>query len=344
MHDLQDTGRRERVGVQHFWTGMLALLLLAIAGPVAGHGSVTAGDDACVIRIGFYTAHFKIYQPGRSGHREFCEDLPATGETVFVMEYLHESLGEVPIEFRIIRNPTGLGRFTRAGDLPAAAGLDALTLLHRAPETAPDVLVARHEFARKGDYVGMVTARHPVTQQAYVAVFPFAVGGQGPGLALPLLVLLLLAQAGYWWSRGSLQAWLRRWMPRLALLLLVPLPVGDAVAAEADFSAFTLSRDGRYRVRFEPDVLPLPLNLMHGWMLQVQSSDGQPADGLELSLSGGMPAHDHGLPSAPQVQALAEPGRYRVEGLRFHMQGEWVLQLLVRSAGREDLVRLAVRL
>lgn len=322
---------------------LLSLLLLAPA-LVHAHGSVTAGADLCIIRIGFYTAHFKVYQPGRSGHREFCEDLPAGGETLFVMEYMHESLGTVPLEFRILSNPTGLGRFTRLEDLPGAGELEALTLFHQGPATAPDVLTARHVFSEEGDYIGVVTARHPTTQEEYLAVFPFEVGRSSWGFAPLLLGALLLAQLGYWWSRGSLSQWRRRWSAPALMMVLLLLGTTESLRAATDETGFVSSQNGSFRVRFVSGVQHLPLNVMHAWTLQLQNSEGKPLSGAQLTLIGGMPAHNHGLPSAPQVLPMAEPGFYRVEGLRFHMQGEWVLELTVQHEGREDRASLSVKL
>src|SRR5689334_21915181 len=99
----------------------LLLLLCCVfnAPALLAHGSITAEGDLCIIRIGFYTAHFKVFQPQTSRDREYCEDLPDTGESVFVMDYVHKGLSEVPIEFRIIRDATGLGRFARLADVLA---------------------------------------------------------------------------------------------------------------------------------------------------------------------------------------------------------------------------------
>ena len=75
------------------------------------HGGVVADGDLCIIGISYLQAHFKIYQPLIDGHEEFCEDLPNATESVFVMEYMHDELARVPIEFRIIHDVTGKGRF-----------------------------------------------------------------------------------------------------------------------------------------------------------------------------------------------------------------------------------------
>ena len=83
----------------------------------SAHGSATPENDLCIIRIGYYRAHFKIYLPLTREHDEYCEDIPATGEAIFVMEYEHSGLGDVPIDFRVIRNVTGKANFTILEDV-----------------------------------------------------------------------------------------------------------------------------------------------------------------------------------------------------------------------------------
>ena len=85
-------------------------------------GGVVLEDDVCIIWIDFYSAHFTAYQPDSSGNEQFCEDLPDTGETIFVLDYLHQSLKEVPVDFRIIRDVTGLGRYARLEQVQEAGG------------------------------------------------------------------------------------------------------------------------------------------------------------------------------------------------------------------------------
>ena len=54
----------------------------------------------------------------------------------------------------------------------------------------------------------------------------------------------------------------------------------------------------------------------------------EPPDG-DLNRRGhlipGMPDHDHGLPTQPQVTSRLENGDYLLEGVRFHMPGKWQL-------------------
>ncbi len=189
--------RRGRVCCCSLLLLVSALLLTLLASPrVAAHGSVADEGDACLIRFGFYSAHFSIFQPRTREHDEFCEDIPDVTETVFVMEYQHRSLSEVPIDFRIIRNDRFQRRFVRWEDIEALPDLEPLTVFHQSlPPQADGVLSVMHVFDEPGEYIGIVTAPHPDGRAEYQAVFPFRVGSRWQdhwpwaiaGLALVLL-------------------------------------------------------------------------------------------------------------------------------------------------------------
>ncbi|WP_354694465.1 hypothetical protein [Elongatibacter sediminis] len=151
------------------------------------------------MHIDFYSARFTAYQPATSGNEEFCEDLPDTGPTVFVLDYLHPSLKLVPVDFRIIRNTTGQGRFAQWEDVAALGDLEPLTLYYHPPVIRPDAsFQAEYDFSEKGEYIGIVTAGHPTNDNTYRAVFPFAVGTGRPWLTLAALLLVALGLAVWW--------------------------------------------------------------------------------------------------------------------------------------------------
>lgn len=185
-----------------------ALLLLAcspfilLTQPAAAHGSVTPEDDLCIIRIGFYRAHFKIYLPQSFGHEEYCEDIPAAEETVFVMEYEHSGLGEVPVEFRVIRNVTGKGVFASLDDIRAIGDLDAVTIIHQPAAVTPDVFTIRHRFAEPGDFIGIVSAGQTDDPKIHTAVFPFEVGYTGMGWWPWFAGIAVILQLNYLWMNG----------------------------------------------------------------------------------------------------------------------------------------------
>ena len=56
-----------------------------------------------------------------------------------------------------------------------------------------------------------------------------------------------------------------------------------------------------------------------------------------LKVDAHMPEHRHGMNYAPSVKALG-PGRWRAEGLMFHMPGRWELVFELRSEGTTDRI------
>jgi len=188
------------------------VLILVGASPDAGaHGGVFLEDDVCVIQIGFFKAHFTVYQPQTSASEEYCEDIPDVTESVFVLDYLHKSLKKMPVDFRIIRDTTKLGRFANWEDIERLGDLDNVTVFYQPPLTTADaVFSVDHTFEEAGHYIGIVTTRHPTQDKTYNAVFPFEVGKTGFGYWPLILVLLVALQLQYWISSGGLKRWRAR--------------------------------------------------------------------------------------------------------------------------------------
>lgn len=183
-----------------FWTLRILLALLvfpAAPGRLEAHGSVKVEDDLCAIQIGYFKAHFKIYLPESRAHDEFCEDLPESGEAVFVMEYMHSGLGEIPIDFRIIRDVTGMGRFAKAEHVEAIPDLAAVTVYYESARVKPDVFTTLYRFDEPGEYIGIVSAKPETSDTPYLAVFPFEVGFTGLGYWPVIVALVLLIQLNY---------------------------------------------------------------------------------------------------------------------------------------------------
>ena len=318
---------------RRYRSALLALLLAGLPAALHAHGGVVAEDDLCIIRIGYLEAHFKIYVPGISGHTEYCEDIPVRGESVFVMEYLHAGLATAPVAFRIIRNTTGKGVYARPADVSALPDIDAVTVRYEPPAIVPDVYTLLHDFREDGEFIGIVTVGNADRQ--HTAVFPFAVGNTGIGPWPWIVAALLLLQANFWyWRRRTPKAGTAAVL-LLAGLLCAP-PSADAQTAQ--------SETGRFIVEYRPSLEPLAINRMHHWDLVVTDGAGRPVADARIDVDGGMPAHDHGLPTAPRAVPAVPAGHYRIDGLRFHMQGEWVLQLTIDDGTQSDRVRIVFRL
>lgn len=119
-----------------------------------------------------------------------------------------------------------------------------------------------------------------------------------------------------------------------SLLLLAILAV-PAVAAAGDAKE---TEDGHFRVQYTSSLDPVPINRMHEWTLHVETAAGDPVEEAEITIDGGMPAHDHGLPTEPRVTEYLGGGDYRVQGLRFHMRGAWQVTFEIRHGDVRDRV------
>lgn len=152
-------------------------------------------EDKCIVEIGFYQAHFTAYQPGSNGDSQYCRSLPDTGETIFVLDYLHRSLSEVPVDFRVIRDVTGKGEFVKIEDVEAIGDLEEHTVFYQPPAIKSNATYSvTHVFEEKGDYVGIVTAGHPTNDNVYTSVFSFTVGASNipwPIISMFIAVLIV---------------------------------------------------------------------------------------------------------------------------------------------------------
>lgn len=101
---------------------------------------------------------------------------------------------------------------------------------------------------------------------------------------------------------------------------------------------------GLYRVELRGLPEPVPLNRMHEWIVHLATADGAPVAGASIAMTGGMPIHDHGLPTAPRVTEELGEGEYRLEGVRFQMAGHWVVELTIDGGAGEDSVAFDLNL
>jgi hypothetical protein len=312
---------------------VLFCVLLAYSLPeAAAHGGVVEEGDLCVIKVNYLRAHFKIYQPGASGHEQFCEDLPLASESVFVMEYLHDSLSQMAIDFRIIRDVTGKGRFARIEDIDAIEDLESATVYYQPPTVEPHIYTVNYEFREEGDFIGIVSAEHPETGKIYAAVFPFEVGFVGFGYWPLIIGLLLFIQFQYLLMSGRLRRWLGR-----DSVKAVSLAIGVILIAPASFADSLI-------VTYITDDGDLAINQMHSWILHIENEEGLEIEGAIVDVEGGMPEHDHGLPTKPRVTEELGGGDYRLDGMRFHMSGYWEISVSITTDTGSFVVTIPLQL
>lgn len=157
-----------------------ALLAFAFSAGAVAHGGLSMDEDICRLKIGPYSMHFSGFQPEKTTTQEFCEDIPATGQTIVVLDYINDELRDMPTEVRIIK------------DTGNESDLDAITLLHLPPSVHPTgSLHFEYNFEQQGKYVGLVTVGDK--GQQHVSRFPFSVGMSNPLYGQIFFALIIVA-------------------------------------------------------------------------------------------------------------------------------------------------------
>jgi hypothetical protein len=116
-------------------------------------------------------------------------------------------------------------------------------------------------------------------------------------------------------------------------LLLTLFPASAADVNLPDLNGVT---DKGFKIEIYSELSPLSINTIHSWHIRVLDRDDEILELEELNVFGGMPEHDHGLPTQPEVTMRLDNGDYLLEGVRFHMQGRWELQIEFQYAGVDD--------
>ncbi|MBT8416842.1 MAG: FixH family protein [Silicimonas sp.] len=123
-----------------------------------------------------------------------------------------------------------------------------------------------------------------------------------------------------------------------AFLTVAAALYADAAGAEGTYAL--RSDAGTYEIELVPDDTGVTLGDLHHWHLLLKDADGNEVDGASVTVDGGMPAHGHGLPTAPKVVDAGEAGHYLIEGLRFNMPGKWELRFSIEGAEGTDTATL----
>lgn len=165
---------------------------------VYAHGGVSIEFDTCVLQIGSYRMHLTGYQPETSGGEEFCEDIPATGNAIIVLDYVDDALRGMMTGVRVIEKDSWTAAQSPSGDDQAKTILDVPPKLYK----AGSVKIERR-FDKPGYFVGFLTAEKE-GQEKLVSRFPFSVGygkgamsaAGGGGYAMYGIIALVLVAGG----------------------------------------------------------------------------------------------------------------------------------------------------
>ena len=92
-----------------------------------------------------------------------------------------------------------------------------------------------------------------------------------------------------------------------------------------------------WTIHIDSEVSPLRINQIHSWRIEIRDSNSALVPNALLEVEGGMPDHNHGLPTQPRVIAEIAPGTYLLQGVRFHMPGRWRMQFIISTKDQEEI-------
>ena len=147
--------------------GGLLWLLVAVftSGEATAHGGLAMEKDYCKLRVGPHVMHFTGYQPGDGYRKEFCEDIPSTGATIVILDFIDDVLRDLPVSVRIIRDSAN----------GPEHDLDRTTVYYVPPKIYPmGTFSFNYQFREAGNYVGLVMVGEG--NQQVTGRFPFSVG------------------------------------------------------------------------------------------------------------------------------------------------------------------------
>ena len=122
----------------------------------------------------------------------------------------------------------------------------------------------------------------------------------------------------------------------LSVLLTMLVLLATRSAAFAQDTVFEVKTEAGGILKIVSQLTPISINRIHSWEIILTNADGTAVSGAEIEVVGGMPLHDHGLPTEPRVTAETSSGHYLLEGMRFHMQGQWEILFNINKATGSD--------
>jgi hypothetical protein len=96
------------------------------------------------------------------------------------------------------------------------------------------------------------------------------------------------------------------------------------------------SENGVFLIHLRPRDPSVPLNRVHDWLIRVTRPDGELVSPNRIAIDGGMPQHLHGFVTQPRVTGILDDGEHVIEGMKFHMSGEWTINLEVVAQNLVD--------
>ena len=125
-----------------------------------------------------------------------------------------------------------------------------------------------------------------------------------------------------------------RWICAVVALQMATLMAAPAAACPLPSTAL---QRGAVQAMWKVEGAPIAAAIKQSKLFSVEVQVC-PATALLTRVDATMPEHLHGLNYRPSVQRIgdAKDGRWRADGLMFHMPGRWELRFDVQADGRTE--------
>ncbi|MDG2000276.1 MAG: hypothetical protein P8J46_00650 [Alphaproteobacteria bacterium] len=159
---------------------LYSFLLVILIPKSFAHGGLSLDEDYCVLTVGKYEMHFSGYQPENNGPKEFCEDIPETGNTIVVLDFMDDELRSLPVEVRIILDTEENNE-----------DLESITVYKKDYKIYKNGTISlRKNFENKGKFIGYVTVKDE--NNFIISEFPFSVGIERKSSSYIYFIILAL--------------------------------------------------------------------------------------------------------------------------------------------------------
>jgi hypothetical protein len=119
-----------------------------------------------------------------------------------------------------------------------------------------------------------------------------------------------------------------------AFVLALAMAAPPVLACTPALEGARALQSASYGLAFRPVPAPIPSGRHFVLEIAVCAKDGAALPALS-KVDATMPAHRHGMNYRPSITARPD-GRFRVEGLMFHMPGRWELVFELTRAGATE--------
>jgi len=131
---------------------------------------------------------------------------------------------------------------------------------------------------------------------------------------------------------------------KLLILIFISFTLCNSAFSETDLRSNKVSDNGHFQVSYISKLEPIEINNLHAWNIFIKDKNGNDVSNAEVSVIGGMPEHNHGLPTQPQITMNFGDGCYLLEGMKFHMLGWWTVTISITNENKSDAVTFNLKL